>query len=76
MKVEDFYEHIGTCEACYGEEDSDWFSFCEIGKEMLYEVANELPESWRPVIERQNRQDRLEREADEQFRYYADCGDI
>lgn len=70
MKVEDLYAHLETCEECYGE-PPEVFDFCAIGRELLYEAADQLPEWWQRELARILRKEELQREADENFRFYA-----
>ena len=64
--VEQFYEHLGECECWH----MPYFR-CKIGQELLLEAAEHLPEEWQReagrLIERRQR----EKEADANFRFYA-----
>jgi hypothetical protein len=67
--VEKFHDHLGRCRKC---ERDDLIQLCHIGIELLLECADKLDERWQGVARDLHLQDRLEREAEANFRYYAD----
>lgn len=69
--VERFYQHLSDCESCHYDDDHERFTLCEEGRELLYEAADDLPEAWQKELERILRNEELQREADENFRFYA-----
>ena len=64
-----FYEHIEHCEAC--DTQGEPLTMCAIGRELLYEAGEALPEAWQQELARILRKEELQREADENFRFYA-----
>lgn len=68
MTRDDFYAHLSECADCYCDEG---IALCPIGRELLYEVADELPEHWQRELARILRKEELEREAEANARFYA-----
>lgn len=71
MKAEDFYAHLDDCDQCQEPDEMGYAELCSIGRELLYEVADELPLRWWRALNRMARQEELEREADANAKFYA-----
>lgn len=67
--VDQFGNHLDECEKCGS--DGHGFRFCPEGRDLLFEAAEELPPGWQEEARRIQEREYIEREAEANFRFYA-----
>ena len=68
----EFYQHFSECLACESRSIGD-FDLCDLGEELLLEAGEDLEEYWHPTLLRIHERQQRAREAEANFRYYANC---